>query len=333
MRKIFITTLFAALSMSAIADETFSYMPHFSGGVRGRFEYAPQIDKGRFAVRNARLVAQGNVVPIVSYTLDVDLCNEGSIQMLDAFVAIKPLKPLTITVGQFRPGFTIAAHRSPFAQYFTDRSYIARQSSRDVGLMAGWKFNSNIPVSLQGSVFNGIGSGNHKDKWTSQFGFAFKGVADLTENIGIEASCERKLTGAVNVYMYDAGAFYHDNRWRIEAEYLRKNYAHKAFDATDMVDFFGSYRLPLRKRDTSVSFGARYEYMSDNSNGTPDDNGYLFANQVERHRATLGVTYRMKCGPIYCDLRLDYEQYFYGSNAHPADSERNKLVAEVVCKF
>ena len=114
--------------------------PELHGTVRAKYEYEPPVDKGRFEIRNARLNVEGWIVPIVRYKAEIDLSNEGAIKMLDAYVGVRPIDALRITVGQMRVPFSIDAPRSPHLQYFANRSFIAKQvgNVRDVGAAASW---------------------------------------------------------------------------------------------------------------------------------------------------------------------------------------------------
>lgn len=83
----------------------------------------------------------------------------------------------------------------------------------------------------------------------------------------------------------------------------------------------------------ALSFLGRYDYMSDHSNGTKDDDGNLEVNDPERHRLTGGLTLSLGKGALQADIRLNYEQYFYNSGVVPAIYEQNKLVLEFVAHF
>lgn len=73
--------------------------------------------------------------------------------------------------------------------------------------------------------------------------------------------------------------------------------------------------------------------MSDQSNGSKDDNGLLLVDDPERHRLTGGLTLSMGKGRLQADVRLNYEQYFYKQGVETSISERNKLVLEFVAHF
>lgn len=320
---------------SVTAQESDSFLPEIHGTIRAKYEYEPQIDKGRFEIRNARVSVEGKVIPIVRYKAEIDLSDEGSIKMLDAYVRLQHRESLKFTFGQMRVPFTIDAHRSPHLQYFANRSFIAKQvgNVRDVGASASWTFGKEMPVTLEGGIFNGSGLTNQKDFWTDSYNFSFKAQTMIARHFNITLSCQKATAADTRVMMYDAGAYWHTSRWHVEAEYLRKLYAHNSFTPVNAVDAFAAYRLPLRKGLSAISFLGRYDYMSSHSKGTKDDNGILKADDPERHRFTGGVTLSLGKKALQADIRLNYEQYFYSDRATPAISEQNKIVVEFVAHF
>lgn len=165
MRQIIIITVLSVLALSAVAQDKNPFIPEIHGTIRAKYEYEPQIDKGRFEIRNARLSVEGKVIPIVRYKAEIDLSDEGTIKMLDAYVRLQPKDALKFTFGQMRVPFTIDAHRSPHLQYFANRSFIAKQvgNVRDVGASASWTFNDRMPITLEGGIFNGSGLTNQKN--------------------------------------------------------------------------------------------------------------------------------------------------------------------------
>lgn len=334
--KILLVSLLAFLSASATAQESKNpYLPQIHGTIRAKYEYEPQIDKGRFEIRNARLSVEGKIIPIVRYKAEVDLSDEGSIKMLDAYVRLQPKELLKITFGQMRVPFSIDAHRSPHLQYFANRSFIAKQvgNVRDVGAAASWTFGSGVPVTLEGGIFNGSGLTNQKHFWTSNYNFSFKSQICLWRRFNIVLSCQKAGAADVNTYMYDGGVYWDNSRWHVEAEYLRKHYARNSFRPVNALDAFAAYRLPLKGRKMALSFLGRYDYMSDHSNGKKDESGFLKTDDPERHRLTGGLTLSLGKGALQADIRLNYEQYFYNKGVEPSISERNKIVLEFVAHF
>ena len=311
------------------------YMPEIHGTIRAKYEYEPPIDKGRFEIRNARLSVEVKIIPIVRYKAEIDLSDEGQIKMLDAYIRLQPKDRLKFTFGQMRVPFSIDAHRSPHLQYFANRSFIAKQvgNVRDVGVSASWTFGQQLPVTLEGGIFNGSGLTNQKNLWTNDYNFSFKAFTMIARQFNVTLSCQKAKTGDVNTMLYDAGAYWENSRWHIEAEYLRKYYAHDSFRPVNAVDAFAAYRLPLKKGLTAISFLGRYDYMSDHNNGSKDDKGALTVSDLERHRLTGGVTLSLGKKALQADIRLNYEQYFYNKGVTPAISEQNKIVVEFVAHF
>ena len=139
--------------------------------------------------------------------------------------------------------------------------------------------------------------------------------------------------------MYDAGAYWHQNGWHVEAEYLYKHYADNAFKAVHAFDSFVSYDIKVKKGLVKyVTPLVRYDYMSDHSDGTryldgkANPEGKLIVNDYQRSRLTSGVTLSLK-KPFVSDIRLNYEKYFYRNGGIAHRSERDKIVVEFMTRF
>ena len=285
-------------------------------------------------MRNARVSLSGKIIPMISYKAEIDLSDEGKIKMLDAYVRVKP-GWWSVTMGQMRVPFTIDSHRSPHQQYFANRSFIAKQvgNVRDVGIAGAITPIKDMPWTVEGGIFNGSGLTDQKDFWTNKYNFTLKTQATLMNKYTLELSCQKTRPEDVGIMMWDIGAFYQDARWHIEAEYLRKNYADGAFPGVNAVDAFAAYRFPLKKTLSGLSLLARYDYMSNHSNGIKNDKGNLVTNDPERQRITAGVTLHFGKAPVYAALRLNYEKYFYKHGVDPGISNHDKIVVELMCRF
>ncbi|NPD81254.1 porin [Prevotella sp. PINT] len=317
-------------------DSRPSYMPEIHGTIRAKYEYAPQTNRGRSEVRNARVSVNGKIVPQISYKAEIDLSDEGKIKMLDAYARFSSKSLMTsIAMGQMRVPFTIDAHRSPHRQYFANRSFIAKQvgNVRDVGVSAAHSFGETVPVTVEGGIFNGSGLTDQKDYWTRSYNFSVKTTVCFLERFTAVAGVQKTRPEDISIIMWNAGAFYHTSLWHIEAEYLRKNYSGGAFPGVNAIDAFASRRFPVRKYANGISVLARYDYMSDHSDGIKDENGVLTANDAERHRLTFGTTLHFGTKKIFADLRVNYEKYFYNKSTTPNVSERDKIVVELMCRF
>lgn len=335
IRKSLAILLCALTALSLDAQEKSQYIPDVHGTIRAKYEYEPEIDKGRFEIRNARIALEGMIIPVIRYKAEIDLSDEGDIKTLDAYIRYQPNNAWKFTFGQMRVPFSIDAHRSPHLQYFANRSFIAKQvgNVRDVGAAVSWIFGKSVPVTLEGGFFNGSGLTRQKDYWTSNYNFSFKTQAKFWDKFNITLSMQKANAGDVNTYLYDAGTYFQNSRWHIEAEYLRKHYAHDSFKPVNAVDAFAAYRLPLKKHLTAISFLGRYDYMSDHSKGTVHDDGKLGTDDPERHRLTGGVTLSLGKKYLQADIRVNYEQYFYSKGVPPGISEQSKAVVEFVVHF
>ena len=86
--------------------------------------------------------------------------------MLHDYARMFAAKGLTVTAGQMRVPFTIDAHRSPHQQYFANRSFIAKQvgNVRDVGVTLGYTLPTELPITIEGELYNGSRQTNQKKK-------------------------------------------------------------------------------------------------------------------------------------------------------------------------
>ena len=283
------------------------YLPKINGTLRAKYEYQTEMGAGRFEMRNARVSITGNVLPIVAYKAEVDLSDEGQIKMLDAYARIFPLKGLTVTAGQMRVPFTIDAHRSPHQQYFANRSFIAKQvgNVRDVGLTLGYELPIALPLTLEAGLYNGTGLTNQK-VWHKEVNYSAKAVLYPVKGWNVTLSVQGIQPEEVWMRSYDIGTYVEFGRFHLEGEYLYKQYSDHAFKDVHAVDAFVNYDLPLRKAFSKISFLARYDMMTDQSDAKTydEETGRLSITDYKRHRLTGGITLSLSKA-FRTDLRLN----------------------------
>ena len=315
--------------------ESKDYLPEIHGTIRGKYEYQTTMGAGRFEVRNARVSVTGNVLPIVAYKAEIDLSDEGSIKMLDAYARLFPAKGLTVTAGQMRVPFTIDAHRSPHQQYFANRSFIAKQvgNVRDVGITLGYTLPTDLPITIEGGLYNGSGLTNQKE-WHKEVNYSAKAQFLFTKGLNLTLSIQSIQPEEIRVQSYDIGAYYESDRFHIEAEYLYKQYSDNAFKDVQAVNTFINYDLPLRKVFNKMSFLLRYDMMTDQSDAktTDEETGALVTTDYKRQRLTGGITFSLSKA-FHTDLRLNYEKYFYANSSIAKESEQDKIVLELMVRF
>lgn len=311
------------------------YKPEIHGTIRAKYEYQPQIEAGRFEVRNARVSITGNILPKVAYKAEIDLSDEGTIKMLDAYARIFPLKGFQITAGQMRVPFTIDAHRSPHEQYFANRSFIAKQvgNVRDVGITLGYTLPIETKIILEGGLYNGTGLTNQKE-WRNEINYSAKAQLFPVENWNLTLSVQGIKPESVWMHSYDIGTFFQNKRLHIEGEYLFKRYSDHAFADVHSVNTFANYDLPLRKVFNKTSFLVRYDMMTNQSDAKTIDetSGALSTTDYKRHRVTGGITLSLSKA-FRTDIRLNYEKYFYPDGSIAKESEQDKIVLELMVRF
>lgn len=309
--------------------------PGIHGTVRAKFEYEPEIKSTRFEVRNARIGFSGNIATRLAYKAEIDLSDEGTIKMLDAYFRVKVGKSFRITAGQMRVPFSIDAHRSPHEQYFANRSFIAKQvgNVRDVGLMAGYtaKVKNRDVLLIDAGIFNGSGLTAQKNAWHRDWNFSARIQAFPLNNWNITASVQRgRVTDESMHYLsMGIGTYYHSDRLHLEAEYLVKTYD-SGYSPCHTVDIFGEYKIPITKSKedlpiSGIGILARFDTMGDHANG-------IDSFDAGRMRLTAGLS-------VYgsertrTSLRLNYEKYWYTGTIRQKESELDKLVLELMVHF
>ena len=325
--------------------------PQIHGILRGKYEYQPDLDASRFEVRNARLSAEGSLPLRSSYKLEVDLCDESAIKMKDAWVRVNPWSTLRITLGQQRMPFSIDAHRNPSAQYFANRSFIAKQvgDMRDVGAAVGYDVKnkeSRKVLSIDAGIYNGSNLDNQKSAWFTSPAYSARIQYLPIKGLALIPSIQHQLIAGreASYTSLDLGAYYECGGLHVEAEYLRKFYAKDAFDPCNAIDAMAIYKMPLKNASSSapstgyltgISYLLRYDYMdnhSDGKKGFAEGTTHLQQSDAQRHRLTAGLTFHVANPYFPTDIRLNYEKYWY-PHGGAKDSEQDKLVAELMIRF
>ena len=324
-------------------SKTSKFMPGLHGILRGKFEYEPDLNAGRFEVRNARLSVVGKLPLCSEYKMEIDLCDEGEMKMKDAWVRVTPWKTLRLSLGQQRMPFSIDAHRNPSAQFFANRSFIAKQvgDMRDVGFLAGFDFTDRKQrkvASLDAGIFNGSNLNNQKSAWFTSPGYSARLQYYPVPGLSLVPSVQHQQIAdrQASYTSLDMGVSFQRKGWLVEAEFLHKFYAKDAFHDCNALNTMLGYDQFLKKEKSlveSIGYLARYDYMQDHSSGNSGMAGSLLTlTDAERHRLTLGVTFALRNPYFPTHLRLNYEKYWY-PHGGAKESEQDKLVCELMIKF
>ena len=190
-----------------------------------------------------------------------------------------------------------------------------------------------MPIILEGGLYNGTGLTNQK-VWHKEVNYSAKAQLFPTDGLNLTLSVQGIQPEEVWMHSYDFGTYFETDRFHIEAEYLFKHYSDKAFDNVHSVNAFANYDLPLRKVFTKMSFLARYDMMTNQSDGETRDEttGALSITDYKRHRVTAGITFSLSKA-FRTDLRLNFEKYFYPDGSIAKESEQDKVVLELMVRF
>lgn len=309
------------------------YMPKFMGTLRARYEYLTSQNLSAFRVQTLRFGVEGYVAAIMSYCGEVDFSDKGSIRLVNAYARVIPIEGLHLSLGQQRMPFTVAAHRSPHEQYFADRTFIARYAGiRDVGFVGSYAF-PKTPITAQASIFNCSGTGVNDKFFTNTYGFSAKLIGKLHPCWYLAASTARMKKGVLTHQDWDIGGYFDDGLWHVEAEYLRRQFTHGALPGINLCDLFVCRNFPIEKKFIGGVAGAlRYDYMGNNSTGTPGDDGKAFVDLPECHRITAGATLSFKT-VLQADIRLNYEKFFNSVSPPSPTTYGDRLVLEIIAHF
>ncbi|MCF0210267.1 MAG: porin [Bacteroidales bacterium] len=308
----------------------------------------------RFEVRNARIsfsnsknldILLNNL--ILEYKAEIDLCDEGSIKMLDAYSRLK-YNAFSFTIGQFRVPFSIDAHRNPYKQLFANRSFIAKYvgNIRDVGAQLSYEPSHKV-FSLTAGLFNGSGLTNQKNFWTSSINYSSKLTLNFLPWAHLCLSAQKIKPQYVNMYLYDAGLTLNPKNFFFEIEYLYEHYQDNCFKAVNAFNIMTGYKVNLHNQIfKNFQPLLRYDYASDHWDGVFDtlvgyrselstQNSEIVSPKVQqccRSRITIGTTFALNT-KTEAFIRLNYEKYFYNKEARIKISENDKFVIEFVTKF
>lgn len=335
--KRFIYTLLILINSFLIVqgvelDSLSRFMPRIEGTVRAKYEYNTSLDGHRFQVRSARFSVNGNFSPLTAYKVEIDLSDEGVTKMLDAYVRMKPADWFNFTIGQQKIPFGTDNLRSPHQLYFANRSFVGKQlvsGLRDVGATVMLRNFKALPFDFQAGIYNGDGLYNQQD-WQESMNYAFRLELFPTDFMEISLNYNSVKPEDLRMVLYDVGAYVNFSNLHLEGEYIYKTYMNNVFPATKSYSVFAAYDVWTNNRYLQkVTPLLRFDSMTDNNKGKPDENGVYIVNDVARKRVTGGVTFSF-AKPFLNDIRLNYEKYFYANDIVNQD---DKLVVEFLVRF
>lgn len=306
------------------------------GVVRARWEgeFGAEEFGQRFQVRNARVNVGGNVLPQLSYFIQIDACDRGKMLFLDAWGQWDFNSRWKIRAGQFRVPFGTDCFRAPGDYYFANRSFIAKNilNMREVGVKGGYYGSGKLPLTVEAGVFNSADKANH-EVWQRQMNYAVKASYRIG-NVTLSPSFISYQPQHVRINLVGGTVTWKSGRWIAEGEYANKHYTNRAHRAADSWNVFASYCMPLRNTVLDqLSFQARFDGITDHSTGVAGEDGHLTTDQNACRRVTAGASIAHINGAVKGLVRINYEKYFYDSGVIAPKGADDKILAELVVKF
>lgn len=331
---IIIALLPLSVAQMRAEDEKVNYMPSVHGAIRSRFESNLDEDESRFQVRNARLTVDGQLAPAISYYVQIDACNQGKMQFLDAWGRLTPSKSFLMQAGQFTMPFGVEPIYSPATYIFNNRAFIGKQVFNYRG--TGVKFAYTIPknwLTLEAGAFNSAYMDDHT-VWSKHLSYTVKGIVNVSNTTFTTGYATIAPYGARMNYFDFAVGWKHD-RWLVQTEYMNKHYCNNnTLDGTHAWLAYADYHFPVKwGMFNQASAQVRYDGMTNNSDGRLDDKDELTYNDAAANRITLGATVSSVYKKVHADVRLNYEKYFYHKHTEYKKVYDNLISAELVIRF
>ena len=331
LKKFLFSLAFILSSVSAIAQSDL-YLPQIHGVFRGRWEMEPESGLNRFQVRNARLTVSGKIAAPIEYFFQTDLCDQGKMKILDAYGKVNFSAAVALQAGQFRMPFGVETFRAPLNYIFANRSFIGKQVCNYRAVGAKLMVIPAEGLTLEAGAFNPTVIGDH-NVWVKTLAYAGKATLKKGE-VTLSAGVQSLSPDSVRINVLDGAAGWSHGRWNVNGEYMHKHYTHKTHKSAHSYVFWADYRMPVAIGIfNSLSFEGRFDGMTAHSSGKRDNSKKLSTTDPARNRVTIGSTLSYIKGSVHCDLRLNYEKYFYHSGVTVPVGENDKIVAEMVIRF
>lgn len=313
------------------------YTPQLDGSMVAYFNYNPDTQEERFALRNAQIAVRGNASNNITYLIQVNYHNLAKVSVLDSYIRYT-YKGFNSTIGQQWIHLTTDFDRcGPKSNIFTSRSYgvvfipmystetsLSTLGNRDIGLYSNYTFGGAIPVTLSFGLFNGLGANN----------LAWDRTTNITGRIMIGG--KEGLAGGASLY---TGSTPYDQEitiWSAETRYVKGGFFVEAnYQQRRLTDFstepmrltqtglLQSYyiiKTPKSKLFDSFAPTVRYDF------GRGVDYLNEVTDLVEQHdvnRITAVMNMNLKGAKIKSRLGIGYEEIFMPEK--PSDMEENAL--------
>ncbi|MGE5402852.1 MAG: porin [Ignavibacteriales bacterium] len=349
MKKLYtyaVLSVLALASMNYAQEKKTDLMPKINGDARTWLEEDLTKKQGNFLVKNVKLLVTGDASEYVSYKFLFDLASLtktttkndtlGGKKFLtdastdlgilnDAFIAIKPISKLSLSLGQFKVPFStdniISANSTPFS----NRPLIAGKVSPDlydIGFMASYTLPLSVPVDIDAAMFDGNGQNKSENDKTNNY--AFRTVVKPFNGFNLSGNYAGGVLQGNKVRMFDFGAGYKYGNLTLASEYARKKTQLISSDYSSSSYFgYAVYDFPVNSDLVKyISPAIRYEYLEPGSQKAGD----------EFTRLTAGLTFSF-AKLTYAHFRINYENFSYKADYNGTDKNSDRLILEFQVRF
>lgn len=318
------------------------YTPQIYGVIFTTFATSLYDGATRFNVRNSRLGVKGNAANDLSYAMQIDFHNQGSVSVLDAYVRYKRSN-FDITLGQQHIHLSTELDRGPSNSLTNTRSYATILStayyevdddgtystdsfgSRDIGVYTSYTFQGEIPVAISAGAYNGLGI--NTTEWSQRTNFITRVMVGSNKEglYGGGSYYWGDNTLGQDVCVISAELSYKKNNLYVEGLYQQRRLQYEGLQLMQFGLIQGNYKLPIAnsKLLSHVTptfrwdFGDNLEYMN------------LISDQVDKlnvNRLTPQVNIGFAGEKIRSHLGISYEKVFM--SRMPTDLAENTLLQD-----
>ena len=349
-----------SIGTSLAQQSSINYIPRLDGVVKVRSEWNTDNGDFRMAVRNTRLGFRGLINEDLGYRLQMELSNNGSFNILDAYITYK-WDNTSFLVGQQHYQFSSDVMRGPSNNPFANRAFIGKfitnyaspinrnfddfedfdmsnLGSRDVGVTIWQNFKClNIPCTAIVGIMNGAGA--NKATWRNSPNYIGRLIVGGQKGFqGVVGTYVGALDNALYTDTSNLPKRFHMLMWNLEARYTGTNLSLDAELAVERVDY--NHRIPDRMNKSTVAGSVWGSYRIDqNWKRIPYIMPLLrfdFGRDIDFHnmlsgshdranveRITAGINLGLHKTYNRAELRFQYEKYFFHNR--PTDFAVNAL--------
>jgi hypothetical protein len=342
-------TLFLLINSFVLAQEkSLDLQPKITGDARTWYDVDLTKNQGNFLIRNARIMFTGNASEAVSYKFLFDLAaltkttTKSAVDtstgqkfltdattdlsiVNDAYISVKPIAKLGLTLGQFKVPFSTENLISTNSLPFSNRPLLSSKVAPDIydiGFMASYTLPLPIEVNIDAAAFNG--AGQNKSETDKTDNYAFRAVIKPFEGLNISGNYSGGVLSGKKVKIYDIGAGYKSGNLTVAGEYGNRSTNLVSSDVNVNAYFgYAIYDMPVDCGFLKfISPAIRYEYCEPNST----------VNNDEVKRLTAGLTFSF-AKITFAHFRVNYENFFYKDEYKGTDKSSDRLVCEFQVRF